>query len=399
MQGQKNYVCAIEQGHYELQEAPSLYDYVRIRWENELTKMFLGKHLSGLLVEIGRKRKMRILDLGCGPGQGFKLLSEIMQHQNLSPVGHTVEYVGLDINQSMIQKAEETFGSNKNVTFVRQDLREGLGNINTEKSFDVYYSSYGSLSHLTSEELHKLLQNIVEHTTDYSLVVLDLLGRYSLEWPGFWGQEPAVYDYTMSWLYPKNTRLNIEKFPMTFWTGHSLKSLSSITSGINILDVMDRSILVGRHIDTGEYRTGLKPTRSFVNSLFNPLLRTNLEDLIIDKSIITDSNEPLIHEFFNTIIEEWNTLIEFCQAKIAKEKIEVKNNLSSSLLKNLTALDNIIEMTESENWKNCHLSADPRASFIEPELAYALRNLEYDTQLGIGAGHGLLAILEIKKLS
>jgi hypothetical protein len=40
---------------------------------------------------------------------------------------------------------------------------------------------------------------------------------------------------------------------------------------------------------------------------------------------------------------------------------------------------------------------DPLANVIEPQLGYNLRNLEVSLQRGLGAGHGLLAIYELKK--
>lgn len=40
---------------------------------------------------------------------------------------------------------------------------------------------------------------------------------------------------------------------------------------------------------------------------------------------------------------------------------------------------------------------DPRANVVEPQLGYILRNLEMDLQQGLGAGHGLLAIYELRK--
>jgi SAM-dependent methyltransferase len=390
MQGQRNYVSAIEQGHYELQETPRLYDATRIYWENELTKRFLSKHLP----KISSSEKIRVLDLGCGPGQGFKLLSEIAWNEGLL-LNHSIDYVGLDINQSMIQKGQQLFGNNKNVSFINLDLRKGLDSLDAE-SFDLYFSSYGTLSHLSADELDKLLQDIVGHTNSHSLVVLDLLGRCSLEWTSLWGKESVVCDYTMSWLYPKDERakLDIETFPMTFWTGQALKNLASNNPNIKILDIMDRSILMGRHIDTEEYRLGLQPIRSLINSLFDPSRHTNFEELIINKNIVPNSDELGINHFFYSLINEWNTLVEFCQVKVTGQEYP---NLSNNLSARLSALENVIELTKSTYWKSCQFLGDSRASVIEPQLAYCLRDLENEAQPGIGIGHGLLAILEVKK--
>jgi len=40
---------------------------------------------------------------------------------------------------------------------------------------------------------------------------------------------------------------------------------------------------------------------------------------------------------------------------------------------------------------------NPRASLLEPQLGYCLRELEMELQKGIGCGHGLVAIFEVVK--
>jgi hypothetical protein len=40
---------------------------------------------------------------------------------------------------------------------------------------------------------------------------------------------------------------------------------------------------------------------------------------------------------------------------------------------------------------------NPRASLIEPQLGYCLRELEMGLQKGLGCGHGLVAIFEVTK--
>jgi len=41
------------------------------------------------------------------------------------------------------------------------------------------------------------------------------------------------------------------------------------------------------------------------------------------------------------------------------------------------------------------LPGDSRANIIEPQLAYALRKLEMELQVGAGTGHGYVGILKI----
>jgi len=40
---------------------------------------------------------------------------------------------------------------------------------------------------------------------------------------------------------------------------------------------------------------------------------------------------------------------------------------------------------------------DPRANVIEPQLGYALRDLEFGLQRGLGVGHAMVGILKIEK--
>lgn len=49
--------------------------------------------------------------------------------------------------------------------------------------------------------------------------------------------------------------------------------------------------------------------------------------------------------------------------------------------------------------KSCHWISvgDTRANIIEPQLGYALRELEMTLQRGMGCGHGLVGIFEVNK--
>ena len=155
---------------------------------------------------------------------------------------------------------------------------------------------------LARQDLVGLLQDICHHSGNQSLVVLDLLGRYSIEWPHFWSAEAEsekVRDYTMSYLYSPATRKKIEceTFPLRFWSGTEVKELADeLTSatgvGVEVLKLMDRSLLVGRHTDTQEYNPRLQPIRRLINSLHEDYLRTNLEELLIESKSVPD--HPLI---------------------------------------------------------------------------------------------------------
>lgn len=411
--GEQTYTQAVREGKYDLYVGNLFgkYDNVRTYWEDQLTRIALRPFLREL-VEQHKDRGLRIVDLGCGAGQGYQILTKIdrrdldlgLQHQRVLPKEKIDLYLGLDISQAMVEKGQILFEKESQVEFARADLREGFGKFKTEQEpFDIYFSSYGSLSHLGRQDLVGLLQDICQHSGKESLVVLDLLGRYSIEWPDFWGatsESEKVREYTMSYLYSPETRQKIdcETFPLRFWGGTEIKELADeLTTatgvGVEVIKLMDRSLLVGRHTDTQEYNSLLKPIRRSVNSLHEDYLRTDLEELLIDSKIVPD--HPPIAPQMRQLIDSWNVVVEYCQQRLWQRRslIELKgwDDFTKPLQFALMTVDRAIADV-SWMWYG-----DPRANIIEPQLGYALRTLEYEMQQGWGCGHGLVAILKIKK--
>jgi hypothetical protein len=91
----------------------------------------------------------------------------------------------------------------------------------------------------------------------------------------------------------------------------------------------------------------------------------------------------------------WNILVEFCQKRLERRVALIDlagwAEFSAPLQFGLMTIDRVINDTE---WM---WSGDPRANIIEPQLGYALRDLESKLQQGLGCGHGLLVILKIRK--
>ncbi|EKU96268.1 hypothetical protein Lepto7375DRAFT_0256 [Leptolyngbya sp. PCC 7375] len=413
--GEKTYTQAVREGKYDLYVGNLFgkYDNVRTYWEDQLTSIALRPYLSKL-VESKREtgKKMRIVDLGCGAGQGYQILTKIdrrdldlgLQHQRVLPEDEIATYLGLDISQAMVEKGDILFADKPQVQFAQADLREGLGQIKQEhSSFDIYFSSYGSLSHLSRQDLVRLLTDICHHGHDGSLIVLDLIGRYSIEWPGFWAAETEaekVRQYTMSYLYSESARqqLDIESFPLRFWTGLEVQQLAkelAATTGISVdvAKLMDRSVLVGRHTDTREYNPNLKSLRRLINSLHEDYLRTDLEELILDPSIIPE--HPQVSPWLRQLVDSWNILVEYCQHRLTHNfslpELKGWDDFPKPLQFSLMTIDRVIA---DVGWM---WYGDPRANIIEPQLGYALRTLEYDMQKGWGCGHGLVAILRLQK--
>lgn len=413
--GEQTYTQAVREGKYDLYVGNLFgkYDNVRTYWEDQLTRIALRPFLRELVEHRCQNNQgLRIVDLGCGAGQGYQILTQIdrrdldlgLQHQRVLPTEKIDLYLGLDISAAMVDKGQILFEHEPHVTFAQADLRQGLGAIKTEQEpFDIYFSAYGSLSHLARQDLVTLLQDVCQHSCDGSLVVLDLLGRYSIEWPDFWqatSESEKVQQYTMSYLYSPAARQQIdsETFPLRFWTGPEIKELAqelTVATGakVEVVKLMDRSVLVGRHTDTQEYNSQLKPIRRSINSLHEDYIRTNLEDLMIDPKMVPD--HPLIAPYLHQLISAWNIVVEYCQKRLSQRcsLIELAgwDEFTKPLQFTLMMIDRAISDV-SWMWYG-----DPRANIIEPQLGYALRTLEYEMQQGYGCSHGLLAILKIKK--
>ena len=421
------YADAVKRGDYDtyIGNLTGKHDNVRSYWEDQLTRLTLRPYLSAL---VERKRdineKVRIVDLGCGTGQGYELLTKIDQrdldlglsHQRVMDVTDINSYIGIDLSESMIQHGNQLYSENPAVRFMQGDLNDGLVMVTEEKSFDLYFCAYGSLSHLETDALGSLLGEIVEHATDGSFIVMDLLGRNSLEWPVYWTAESdaeTYRDYSMSYLHRDLTNqiipgADIEHFPMRYWSGDEIDELiqsvnQNCASGkygergttIRIRKKFDRSIFVGRHIDTGEYNENLQPMRRMINRLHEDYMRTDLTQLFWAPTYIPAHPDDRVNDFFHQLMFCWNTLVDFAQERL-RSSISLANingwdEFPAALQFALMTVDRVINSAE---WI---WYGDPRANIIEPQLGYALRNLEHKLQQGLGCGHGLVVILEVEK--
>ncbi len=74
-----------------------------------------------------------------------------------------------------------------------------------------------------------MLVDIAEHGNNESIIVMDVIGRYSIEWPSYWdvkNEEEKVRDYSMCYLYTEADKdIEIEHFPIRFWTGTGIDKL------------------------------------------------------------------------------------------------------------------------------------------------------------------------------
>ncbi len=378
-------------------------DNARKYWEDVAIKNLLKPLIIELL---NRKDKIRITDFGCGSGEGYELITHILSAENISQRDFILNhdqiefYMGLDISESMVNMGNSIYNRNKNMKFVKADLSKDYPFLN-EKSFDIYLSTYSSPSHLTELELTNLVEKVFSHASAKSYLILDLFGKFSPEWPCYWDkQEKAMLPYNMSWLHlpavlnPKD----VEEYFVKYWDSESLvKILKDIALKLNIkIEVMtkDRSIFIGRHIDTGYYNSHPQALRYQVNRLFDMDYEGKLDELKLDLSFLDPYKEhyPEIMERINDYSNKWNTVINFCIALI-----ENNNNLVRVLIESTS--DELSEDLKMLAWLYRNSQRFPvdhfLASIMGPQIACVLRNLESNLPAGLGCGHGLFCIVEI----
>ncbi len=413
----KTFESAVSHGFY-MRDAGGLegkHDNVRRHWEDQITR----HALLGPVDRLVRKKRcllsrIRVLDLGSGSGEGYEILRSLRTagkglaggEFDILPSEMLGCYKGIDVSPAMVELGNQTYSSEPKVGFDIADLSQGLSWVKEEEPFDIYFSSYGSLSHLTDEELKRLFEDVFDHAEDSFIFVADLIGRYSVEWQCYWecsgSDETNMRQYSMSWLYPPDTlpQAEVERFPVRYWGGREFDALiSDITENnggrINRRSLFDRSILVGRHMNTAEFNPYIQPIRSAVNSLFQFNRRTDLSELIFD--YVPHEGFPELNLFFEKMQMAWNALIYASIEALEHwdEEVWLKRPISDPVAppvaEAVQTMRNVVRNAHSFRM------GDARANIVEPQLGYLLRNLEADLAQGLGAAHGLLAIYEIEK--
>jgi SAM-dependent methyltransferase len=419
MPERKAYSQAANTGQYDKSSGlMGKYDNVRRFWEDQVTGIFLRPSLNKL-IEYKRQHmdRINILDLGCGSGDGYDLLMGVttkdpdIYEYIIAVITPDMlrEYIGLDVNEDLLKQAEAYQGNNPKVRFIHDDLSNGLPpSVNKSGPFDIYFTSYGTFSHFNNQQSVKLIADICRHAPERALLVGDWLGRYSYEWQDLWhhpADQEYFMDYRISYIYPDEERdqAPVVSFPLRLMTRDEVMWIieqASKESGVEIepITFYDRSILIGRHMGTGDYNKNCKDIRTAVNSLFEGYVRTDLESLLVD--YVARPGFDHLNNFFEMFFMSCNTLINYTISLLSEydskdEKLrkapEVLPFYPDSLKEAIHSMRRVIEGVGWLKW------GDVRANVIEPHLGFSLRKLELDLQPGTGVGHSLVGIFEIRK--
>jgi len=397
------------------------YDNVRRFWEDEITRIHLRPHIQRLIERSQTvMRRVRILDLGCGSADGYELLAGVRQRDAdlrsrevaLLPDEVLGLYKGVDLNADLLRQARRVYGNRPKLVFEQGDFTDGLCLDGDDRPYDLYFTSYGTMSHHNNDETAvRLLADIADRCENYCIIVCDWLGRYSYEWQDLWTNDLESVrnmDYVVSYIYEAEERerkrdqlQHLSLRLMSRQEAEAVVARASEAAGVEIrpLTFFDRSVLTGRHMDTCEYNRHAQPLRQAVNSLHETGVRTELGSLLFN--YVPKRGFGFLNDYFERVQMCWNTLVEYvdCLIEVYDEDertfIPAPPGIPASYPAPLR--DMMLRMrvvVEGIGWLHYGL---PRENIIEPQLGYALRHLVMNLQEGRGCGHGLVGILEVDK--
>jgi SAM-dependent methyltransferase len=400
---------AVKHGFYGMDKS-GLFgkkDNVRKYWEDVSIKMSVRPMVERILEQKG---KIRLADLGCGSGEGVELLTHIPSDAPHKVTGsefvmseQDIEvYQGIDISPAMVEQGKKNYAGRPRIKFAQADLSKGFPFLKDDP-YDIYFSSYASLSHLTCLELEHLTQQIFSHIDSRGYLVFDLYGRYSPEWPKYWSKDcRTMMPYTMAYLLPAQEQ-NPEKitwFDVAYWSGSELTGLIETAAAAagrktRIAAMLDRSIFVGRHMDTSLFKQQNHQTRMAVNRLFDRDYRGQTSGLSLNIDYLEGTKET--HEaVWNRISDycnQWNAVVNMLGALMESDNAQVRRIIESST-------DNLSDELKMLAWLYRNADRFPVvdfwASVMGPQVACVLRNLELSLPQGLGCGHGLFCVVEVE---
>ena len=158
----------------------------------------------------------------------------------------------------------------------------------------------------------------------------------------------------------------------------------------------DRSIFVGRHMDTSLFKKQSHQTRVAVNRLFDSDYRGQMSSLSLDINYLEEVKETNREEWTRICdyYNQWQAVVNVLDALMCTNNAEVKRIIESSP----EGLSDELKMLAwlYRNADRFHV-VDFWASIMGPQAACVLRNLELSLPQGLGCGHSLFCVVEVKK--
>ena len=285
--------------------SPTRRDWVKRAWEEPA----LVRHLDAALRRahgLGVAAELDVLDVGCGTGVALDLLlaTPALSDGTLSMRRAT----GLDLDEGLLAIAHGRFADDARVGFAVGDLSDPPAT----GPHDLVLSSGVPFSHLPPDDLQGALTRLAGRALSGDgprtvLLVIDVLGRWSLEWTSRWDE--VRWDYRMSFFA---TDAEVPSTPMTTWSGDDLAATiarAADDAGATLADLrlVDRSIAVGRHTMTGEYTPGLPRLRDLVDALAEEGAPVDPLALRIDLAL-PDAPEPVLASH-TSFARAWNAAL------------------------------------------------------------------------------------------
>jgi hypothetical protein len=192
----------------------------------------------------------------------------------------------------------------------------------------------------------------------------------------------------------------IKWFDVTYYSGLELSQLIESAARAagkkaKIITMRDRSIFVGRHMDTCLFKKQRHQIRTEVNRLFDHGYRGRISGLSFDIGYLEEVKE-VNHQAWTRIFDyynRWQTVVNTLHALMSANNTEVKRIIESS---SEILADELKMLAWLYRNADRFPVVDFWASVIGPQVACILRNLELSLPEGLGCGHGLVCIVEIE---
>jgi hypothetical protein len=406
------YEAAISIGYYGREESglSGRKDYVRKFWEDIVIKMVCRPYIENVYKE---SKQFRILDLGSAGGDGFELLTHVPPPTSRGGVGsefllkpeEVEQYTGIDINKKDLKLGKRKYPGKKNIKFEYGNLENGLPEtVLHADPYDVYLSTYGSLSFLEPDQLENLLVQIFNHSHSGSILIFDVHGKFCPAWPKYWAEKSTMLPYSFSYLNSNGKKNHNSQgwIDLAFWSVQDLQDRllnSAQKAGVKLENITftDRSIFVGRLMDSGILSNKPMPYRYQVNCLLDHDERGDVRHLKIDLDHLEEFKQVnlAVWDRLTDYQRQWNRIIILLEALMHRDDVRVKNFLENTDIELMS--DELKFLTWLFRNADRFPVVDFWASVIDPQIAIILRNIEMSYSDAVGCGHSLICAMEIVK--